>query len=96
MQTTNWTGLAFESWNLGIEAAEVVAMRVALLGTWDARARAEAALMISEKVSASLSWHWQAMSGGLGSTPCSVARNTVAHYRKTVRANRRRLRNRHL
>jgi hypothetical protein len=35
--------------------------------------------------------HWRAATGKLGRTPAAATRSTVAHLRKKVRANRRRL-----
>ena len=47
--------------------------------------------MVSEKVEAGVALQMLALTGGLGVTPHGAAAKTVAHYRRKVRANRRRL-----
>ncbi|HEX5377321.1 MAG TPA: hypothetical protein VFW47_02030 [Phenylobacterium sp.] len=47
--------------------------------------------MVSEKVAAGASLQAKALSGALGATPASVSARTLAHYRRKVSANRRRL-----
>ena len=47
--------------------------------------------MVAEKIEAALSWQTLALTGGLGTTPQSAARKSLAHYRRRVHANRRRL-----
>ena len=54
-------------------------------------AAAEAELMVSEKIQAAAALQALAMTGGLGHSPASAASKTLAHYRRKVRANRRRL-----
>lgn len=83
--------LAFDSWCLGIESSTVIAMRMARLSTGDAAAAAEARLMIAEKIEAMAALQIRAWTGTLGSAPEHQARATVAHYRKAVGKNRRRL-----
>jgi hypothetical protein len=48
--------------------------------------------MVSEKIEAGLALGALAWSGGLGLTAPRAASVTLAHYRRKVRANRRRLR----
>jgi hypothetical protein len=47
--------------------------------------------MVAEKIAAALSLQTLDLTGGLGMTPESAARKSLAHYRRRVRANRRRL-----
>jgi hypothetical protein len=47
--------------------------------------------MVSEKVDAAIALQARALTGGLGGTPASAAARTIAHYRRKVKANRRRL-----
>jgi hypothetical protein len=47
--------------------------------------------MVSEKIDAGLTLQALALTGRLGLTPNSAATKTLAHYRRKVRANRRRL-----
>jgi hypothetical protein len=50
--------------------------------------------MIEEKLNAAFALQILALTGALGFTPLNVAAKTIAHYRKAVRANRRRLQRR--
>jgi hypothetical protein len=47
--------------------------------------------MVSEKVQAGIALQTLALTGGLGATAASASVRTMAHYRRKVRANRRRL-----
>jgi hypothetical protein len=47
--------------------------------------------MMAEKIEAALSLQTLALTGGLGTTPQSTTRRSLAHYRRRMRANRRRL-----
>jgi hypothetical protein len=94
IRATDWMDLAFDSWRLGVEASSVVALRLTRLAAGDAAALAEAQLMIGEKIEAAAALQMRALTGGLGATHRQRARATIAHYRKAVRRNRRRLRRR--
>ena len=54
-------------------------------------AEAEATLMVNEKIEASQALGLKAMTGGMGFTAETATASTLAHYRRKVRANRRRL-----
>jgi hypothetical protein len=56
-----------------------------------AGAAAEADRTVSEKVAAPVELQKLALTGGLGFGPETAASKTLAHYRRKVRANRRRL-----
>jgi hypothetical protein len=86
-----WTRLTFDAWRLTLEANAVIAQRTFLIATGAAGAQAEAGLMVAEKIDAGLALQALAFTGGLGATPHQAARKTLAHYRRKVRANRRRL-----
>jgi hypothetical protein len=47
--------------------------------------------MVSEKIDAGFVLRRKALRGDLGLTPAAVTANPLAHYRRKVRANRRRL-----
>ena len=47
--------------------------------------------MVREKIEAGLALQAAALRGGLGLTPASASARTLAHYRRRVSANRRRL-----
>jgi hypothetical protein len=83
--------LALDSWSLGVESCAVVGLRLAKLGTLDVAAGAEAQLMVAEKLHAIAELQMMAMTGTLGTTAHGAARKSVAHYRKAVARNRRRL-----
>ena len=86
-----WTSLAFDTWALGLEASSVIGLRMMKLAAGGAAAQAEAQLMVSEKVAAGMALPMLAMTGQLGATVPAVASGSLAHLRKKVRANRRRL-----
>jgi hypothetical protein len=86
-----WLRAGFAAWSLGIEASTVIALRTMKMAAGGPAAEQEAQRMISEKIEAGLDLQTKALTGGLGFTPESAANRTLAHYRRKVRANRRRL-----
>jgi hypothetical protein len=91
MRRNPWFLASFDAWRLGVEASSVIALRTLKLAAGGAAAQAEARRMVSEKIEAGLALHARALTGGLGLTAQSAATKTLAHYRRKVRANRRRL-----
>ena len=83
--------LGVNAWSLGVESSAVIGLRMMKLATGGVAAGAEAERMVGEKVEAALALQALALSGRLGVSPHGAAAKTVAHYRRTVRANRRRL-----
>lgn len=90
-KTPDWTSLAFDSWRLAWEASTVIGMRLAQFSLPHASNPAEAQRMVAEKIQAAAEIQMKALTGALGATPHAAARKTVAHYRKKVNSNRRRL-----
>ena len=86
-----WMRRGLNAWSLGAESSAVIGLRVMKMAAGGAAAEREAQQMIREKVAAGLTLQSLAITGGLGFTPHSAAVKTVAHYRRKVRANRRRL-----
>lgn len=86
-----WWRLSQAWWSLGMDASSVMALRSVALATGGAAANREARRMIDEKVKAALALQALALTGSLGRTPHGTSVRTIAHYRKAVRANRRRL-----
>ena len=86
-----WIVISVNAWSLGLEASSVICLRTLKMAAGGARATAEAELMVSEKIEAAAALQALAMTGGLGFSPASAASKTLAHYRRKVRANRRRL-----
>ena len=83
--------LGYDSWMLGLESASVIGLRSMKLMAGGAPADAEARLMVSEKLGSAMDLGTRAMTGGLGASPGPAAARMVSHYRRKVRANRRRL-----
>ena len=86
-----WLSLAAETTLLACDAAAVVTLRLIKLSTLDARAMAEAWLMVEEKVESAAFLHARALTGQLGRAPHEVATASLAHVRRKVAANRSRL-----
>jgi hypothetical protein len=86
-----WFGIGLDAWSLGLEASAVMGLRTLKIAQGGPGGQAEAERMVSEKVEAALDLQLRALTGGLGVTPASASARTLAHYRRKVRANRRRL-----
>lgn len=86
-----WLGIGLDAWRLGLEASAVIGLRSLRIAQGGASGRAEAKRMVSEKVAAAADLQVRALTGGLGATPASASARTIAHYRRKVNANRRRL-----
>lgn len=69
----------------------MIGLRMMRLAAGGAAAELETRRMVSEKVEAALALQALALTGGLGFTAHGAAAKSVAHYRRKVRANRRRL-----
>ena len=91
MQKINPFDLALDSWQLGLEAWTVISLRIPRLLTGNRAAALEAQRMIVEKIEAVGILQWRAVTGNLGASPDAAMRNSIAHYRKAVGRNRRRL-----
>lgn len=91
LKKTNPFSLALDSWQLGLEAWAVIGLRIPRLLVGSPAAALEAHRMIVEKIEAVGLLQWKAMTGDLGASPDAVIRNLIAHYRKAVGRNRRRL-----
>ncbi len=86
-----WLRASFAAWSLGVEASTVIMLRTMKIAGGGPEAEREVAQMVNEKIEAGLDLQTKAMTGGLGLTPESAANKTLSHYRRKVRANRRRL-----
>lgn len=86
-----WFGMAWDSWRLGLEASTVMGLRAFRIAQGGETGAAEAERMVREKVEAGVALGAMALTGGLGATPASATARTLAHYRRKVSANRRRL-----
>ncbi|NIJ22107.1 hypothetical protein FHS95_003818 [Sphingomonas naasensis] len=86
-----WASAGIDAWALGMEASAVIGLRVMRMATGGADAAAEAQLMVSEKMQAALELQTAMVTGQLGNTPLASTRKTIRHYRRKVKANRKRL-----
>ena len=88
---TNWMTIGLDAWLLGTEAATVITLRSARLAMGGAGAWQEAQRMVSEKGTANFELGIALASGRMGASAEGIAHGTVAHYRRRVRANQKRL-----
>jgi hypothetical protein len=86
-----WFKAGLDAMALGLEASTVIGLRTMRIAAGGAAADAEAKRMVAEKVDAALALHALALTGGLGWSAPRITSKTIAHYRRRVRANRRRL-----
>lgn len=86
-----WFAIGMDAMSLGLEAASVIALRSLVLAEGGAKAQAEAVRMVAEKAEAGAALAFQAATGALGTHPATASARTLRHYRRKVRANRRRL-----
>lgn len=86
-----WIGITLDAWRLGVETSAVMALRTVRIAQGGEAGRLETERMVAEKFEAALALQALALTGGLGATPVTASRKTLAHYRRKVRANRRRL-----
>jgi hypothetical protein len=91
MSKNPWLRFGVNAWYLGLEASSVIALRMLRIAAGEVAAEVEARRMVSETIEAGLALQALALTGGLGQTSDSAAKKMVAHYRRKVRANRRRL-----
>jgi hypothetical protein len=89
--TNSWFGLAFNTFQLGLEAQTVIGLRLAKIAQGDSAAWGEAHLMVAEKAQSLAELQTRMFLSAVAGGPALTPRNTVAHYRKKVLANRRRL-----
>ena len=86
-----WLRIGFDAWALGVEASAVIGLRTLKIAAGGAAGEAEARRMVAEKLDAAAQLQTKALTGGLGATGAGMATKTLTHYRRKVRANRRRL-----
>jgi hypothetical protein len=79
------------AWSLGLEAQTVIGLRILKIAAGGPAGESEARHMIAEKIRTGVALQTLALSGGLGFTPHGAVAQTLTHYRRKVRANRRRL-----
>ena len=87
----SWSRLCQDLWWLTFEASHVILLRTFAIAAGGAPAKVELDRMIDEKVKALYALQSLFVTGALGFTTPRIATRSVAHYRKAVRANRKRL-----
>lgn len=88
---TSWFDLSMDAWRLGAEAQTVIALRMMKIAAGGPGVDAETRRMVAEKVGAAMELSTKAaISAMTGGAPVGPA-HAVAHYRRKVRANTRRL-----
>lgn len=91
MSKRSWLDIGLDAWMLGAEASTVIALRSAKLAMGGTSAWTEAQRMVTEKGAAGVELGMALATGRMGASAERIAHGTVAHYRRRVRANRRRL-----
>ena len=86
-----WPELAIEGWMLGAEMSAGIWLRSLRMMTGGRLATREAERMVGEKITAAMTLVPAIMAGGIGQSAEEATDRAIAHYRKPVRANRRRL-----
>lgn len=86
-----WSRIVLDLWAMQIEASAVIALRMMRLAGGGSLAARESERMVAEKLMLQWDLAMRAATGSLGNTPEAVARNSVRHTRRKVRANRSRL-----
>lgn len=87
----DWASMAMQSTMLAWEAQQVIALRLARLALGDAAARRESQRMVTEKIHAMSDSSQMMLRAALSGQPEQGAKKVIGRYRRTVRANRRRL-----
>ena len=87
----SWPQLAFDGWMLAGEMSMVIWLRSMRLMMGGRLAEREAERMVSEKLMANAALLPAMMAGGMHQSAQDLTARAIAHYRKPVRANRRRL-----
>jgi hypothetical protein len=87
----SWPRLCQNLWSLWFEASQVVLLRSFAIATGGDRAKVEIDRMVDEKTKALTALQALLVTGALGFTTPTIAARSVAHYRKAVKANRKRL-----
>jgi hypothetical protein len=87
-----WLALSFKTFQLGLEAQSVIALRMMRLSSGGAGAKAEMSRMVTDKAAAMAEAQAVAtMAVATGRKDHVVAGKTLNVFRKRVRANKRRL-----
>lgn len=86
-----WLDLSWEAWRIGVDMSVVIPLRLARIAAGGAHGQREAMLMVEEKIAANAALAQALMTGALGATAETIAKGTLGHYGRRVKANRTRL-----
>ncbi|AJP74595.1 hypothetical protein [Sphingomonas hengshuiensis] len=86
-----WARAGWDAWALGVEASAVIGLRVAKMAAGGPGVGSEAYLMVSEKMLSALELQSALVTGRLGDSPLAGTNKVLRHYRRKVKANRKRL-----
>jgi hypothetical protein len=89
--SANWFSVGLDAWALAAESNMVIAMRMGQMALGGPNAAAEAQRMVTEKLASNMALGLDLATGKHGTDPETIISGSIAHYSKTVRANRRRL-----
>ena len=87
----NWFTIGMDAWALAAESNMVIAMRMGELAFGGPTAAREAQRMVSEKVASNMALGIDLATGKYGTSPEHILSGSIAHYSRTVVANRQRL-----
>ena len=92
LEQAAWLKLGIDTWTLGWQAAQVMGLRTVRIAEGGPAAGIEAWLMLTEKWQTAAEIQSDLLSRGAGASPVATTRRTLAHYKRKVAANDRRLR----
>jgi hypothetical protein len=90
-KSANWLNVSMDAWALAAESNMVIAMRMGAMAFGGPAAAREAETMVAEKVAANIALGLDLMTGKFGMQPEAIMSGSIAHYSKSVVANRQRL-----
>lgn len=91
MRSNPWFRASFDLMALSLEAGSVIALRTVAMTAGGPEADRESQRMVREKLHALVDLQTMFFTGRLGTNAPSALNKTVTHYRRKVRANKRRL-----
>lgn len=86
-----WFDIGLDVWDLGLDSASVIAMRLAKLSKGGPAAAEEAKRMVLEKAESLAHVHSATLTGAMGHSADVFATNLTRHWSTKVRANKHRL-----
>ena len=91
-ESTAWLRIGVDAWTLGWQAARVMGLRSARIAAGGPAAGLETWLMLSEKWQSAVEIQSDLLARGPDANPATTTRRALAHLKRKVAANDRRLR----